>query len=115
MLIDDLQSGTWVVAFTERVISICSVVLIAAYEEYHLWYVPPDIIAFERGFGMAMEVVLRSRRNVLEMLELLQVVESTRFVVLLTYGGAVSRGLATIRRSDGFGLLLCLQRPVGPL
>lgn len=48
----------WVVVFTERVVSVCAAVLIAAYGEYHLWYVTPDIIAFDIALGMGISVAL---------------------------------------------------------
>ena len=37
-LIDDEQSGLWVVAYTERVVRICSALLMTAYSQYRLWY-----------------------------------------------------------------------------
>lgn len=79
VLIDDPKSGMWVVRFTKRVIHVCASLLIAAYEEYRLWYVPTDIISFARGLSMAMEVVLGSHSNVRKLLEILEVIESTRF------------------------------------
>lgn len=42
----DERSDLWVVAYTERVIRVCPVVLIVAYEKYRLWYVTLDVIAF---------------------------------------------------------------------
>ena len=40
---------------------------------------PRDVIAFARTLGLGMSVALGSEFNVAEVLELLEVVESTRF------------------------------------
>lgn len=78
-LVEDPQSGLWVVAITERVTRVCAALLVAAYAEYRLWYVPPDIIAFARELGMSLAAPLGSRDNVRELSEFLEVIESTRF------------------------------------
>lgn len=67
------------VEFTGRDISFCSAVIMAAYEQYYLWYVSLDFIAFARRFFMDMAVVLGSRVNVLEPLEMLEIIESISF------------------------------------
>lgn len=59
-LIDDDQSGQWVVAYMERVICTFSGVLPTAYEQYELWYVIPDTIAFAHRLGMDIAMVLGS-------------------------------------------------------
>ena len=82
LLISDRGTGLWVVAYTERVVRVCAAVLYAAYDEYVLWYVPPDIINFARQLGMAMAVPLGSCANVREVLEMLTVIESTVFSYL---------------------------------
>lgn len=51
----------------------------SAYEEYCLWYVPADIISFACVLGMAKAVALGSRAHVREVLEMLDIIESTRF------------------------------------
>lgn len=53
--------------------------MFSAYDEYCLWHVPPHIIRFAREVGMAMEVTLGSRANVRKVLEMLDIIESTRF------------------------------------
>lgn len=53
---------------------VCDALLFSAYDEFVLWYVPPDVIKFSRQLGMAMEVALESRANVLELLKLLNVI-----------------------------------------
>lgn len=72
-------AGTWVVVYTERVICVCPSLLTPTYDEYRLWYVPPDIISFARELGMAMELPLGSRANVRELFEMIEVIKSTRF------------------------------------
>lgn len=62
-LIDDPHSGLWFFMFTERLICVCVAVLIAIYEEYCLWCVPPNIIAFALELGMTMKVILWSRHG----------------------------------------------------
>lgn len=49
-----------------------------------LWYVPVDIIAFARELGMALAVPFGSRENVCKLMELLKVIESTRYDLLPT-------------------------------
>jgi len=78
-LIQDRDSGLWVVAYTERVVRICSGLLYDVYDTYRLWWVPPTVIAFARQLGYAMATALGSESNVDEVLELLDVVEATRF------------------------------------
>lgn len=51
-LIDDGDKSLWMVAYTERVVHACEALLLSAYDEYWLWYVPPDIIRFAREHGM---------------------------------------------------------------
>ena len=53
-----------------------------AYAEYRLWWVGVDIIKFARQLGVDMVVPLGSYRNVREALEMLDVIESTRFELL---------------------------------
>jgi len=78
-LIQDRDSGLWVVAYTERVVRICSGLLFDVYDTYRLWWVPPTVIAFARQLGYSMATALGSESNVEEVLELLDVVEATRF------------------------------------
>lgn len=77
-------SGYWVVEITDRVVRVCAGLLVTAYVEYRLWYLPPDIVTFARRLGMAMEAPLGSPANVREVLELLSVLEETRFDLLPT-------------------------------
>lgn len=70
------------VAYTERVIRVCAALLFHAYDEYVLWYVPPDIINFALNIVMDMEVSLRSIANVREWMELLDVIASTQLSLL---------------------------------
>lgn len=51
----------------------------AVYGEYRLLQVPTDIIAFSHEFGMKMRVALGSRASVRTLLELLEIIESSRF------------------------------------
>lgn len=81
-LIEDPTSGLWVVAVTERVVRVCAAVLMAAYAEYRLWWVPADIIMFARRLELDMAVPLGSYANVREVLEMLRVIETTRFEAL---------------------------------
>lgn len=69
--IDGYQFGLWVVSYTERVVRTCAVVLTAKYEQYKLWYLTHDRIAFAHRLGMDMAVVLGSRGNVRELLEMI--------------------------------------------
>lgn len=78
----DEQSGLWVLAYTECVVRVCAALLIAAHEEYRLWYVTPNVIAFARRLCMDMAVVLGSRGNECELLEMLSIIESTQFETL---------------------------------
>lgn len=64
VLVDDEQSGLLVVSYTGHVICVCVTVLIAAYKQYLLWYVTPEVIAFALQLGMEMSIVLGSRGNV---------------------------------------------------
>lgn len=50
-------------------------VLIAAYEQYRLWYVTSDLIAFAGPLDIVMSVVLGLRGNVREVLEMIYVIE----------------------------------------
>ena len=65
------------VAYTERVVCICSALFIAAYSQYRLPYVSPTVIRFARELGMGMEVP-GPAANVRELLEMLDVIESTQ-------------------------------------
>lgn len=40
VLIEDRESGLWVVAYTEHVLRVCVALLMAVYSDYRLWYVP---------------------------------------------------------------------------
>lgn len=51
----------------------------ALYAEYRLWYVPPNIIVFAQIFGVDMSVTLGYHANVREALELMEMIEPTRF------------------------------------
>lgn len=62
--------------------AICVGILLSAYGEYRLCHVPPDIIGFTRELGIAMEVALGSGANVLEVLVLLDIMQSNRFADL---------------------------------
>ena len=53
--------------------------LFDVYDTYRLWWVPFDVIAFERTLGLDMTVALGSESNVAEFLKLLEVLESTLF------------------------------------
>lgn len=76
-LIYDHHSGLWVIAYTERVVRTCAAVFTAAYEQYKLWYVTADTIGLSRCLDMDMAVVLRSRSNVCEIVEMFEVIDST--------------------------------------
>lgn len=78
-LMQACDSGVWAVVYTERVLLFRSAFLMAAYVKYHLWDVPPDVIACARELGMGMTEVLGSRTNVLELLEFLEIIESSLF------------------------------------
>lgn len=69
---------------TERVVRVGAAVLVAAYAECWLWYIPVDKISFTGELGMAMGVPLVSRANVREPLDILEVIESTLFDLLPT-------------------------------
>lgn len=56
----------------------CAAVLYSAYDEFCLSYVPPDITGFARHLVMVMTVLLVSHANGLEVLEMLDLIESTR-------------------------------------
>lgn len=59
-LIDDHQSGLWVVVCTQHVVRTCAAVLTAAFEQYKILYVTPDKITFACRLGMDMAMVLGS-------------------------------------------------------
>lgn len=80
--VTDPGTGLWVVAYTERVVRLCAALLLAVYAEFRLWYVPPDVIGFARDLGMGMKVTLGSHTNVREVMELLEIIESTDFTTL---------------------------------
>lgn len=44
------------------------------YDEYRMWYVPSDIMAFADELGMAMAAPLGSRANVCVFFEMLEVI-----------------------------------------
>lgn len=73
-LIEDVQYRLWVVSMTERVLCVMSALLYEVYDEYRLWWVPPDIIQFSRQLGIAIRPFLGSTRNNNEILELLEVI-----------------------------------------
>lgn len=83
-LTEDPGSGFWVLVMTERVNRVCATTFVAAYEEYRLWYIPLDIIAFARELGMAIADPLGSRANIREVLEMLEIIDVTRFELLPT-------------------------------
>lgn len=58
-------------AHTDCVVRVCGGLLFSAYDVYWLWYLLPDLIFFAIELGMAIEVAMCSRVNVLEVLELL--------------------------------------------
>ena len=62
---------------------ICIGLLFDVYDTYRLWWVPRDFIAFARTSCIDMFVVLVSESNVAEFLEVLGVIESTRFDQIL--------------------------------
>lgn len=80
--IDDRDTGLWVLAYTERFVRVCVVLMLVLYDEYLLWYLPQDVISFVRHLGMAIETALESRAKAREMLELFIVIESTRWNLL---------------------------------
>lgn len=80
--LDDPETALWVVSYLERVVRVCAALLRAVYREHRLWYVPKDIVAFSRERGFSIKVPLRSRANVREVLELLDVIEATDFTPL---------------------------------
>ena len=79
---DDVQSGFWVIDYTERVVRILSPLLMASYSQYRLWYGSPTVIRFVHELDMNMELPLGSAANVRDLLEMLDVIESTRFEAL---------------------------------
>ena len=82
------------VAYTERVVRICSALLMTAYSQYRIWYLSPTVIRFARELGMNMEIPLGSTANVRELLEMLDVIESTRFEALpSSWNEPVSRSI----------------------
>lgn len=80
--IDNPESSLWVVVFTERVVRVCVALLFSAYNEYRLWHVPSDIIAFSGERSFAMEVPLGSPSKIRNVLEFLEGIEATEFDTL---------------------------------
>lgn len=68
------NTSLWPVAYTEWVVRVCVGILLAAYDEYMLLYVPQDIVVFSRQLDMANEVSLGSRVRFCEVLELLTII-----------------------------------------
>ena len=113
VLINDEHSGLWVVAYTERVVRICSALLMAAYSQYRLWYVSPTVIRFARELGMGMAVPPRSAANVRELLEMLDINESTRFESLPdSWSERVSRSVDYHPGRSGPGVISYIMTPL---
>lgn len=68
MLIADLGTSLWFVAYLERIILLYAALLLAAYNEYKLLYIPLDVVPIVPELGMAMEVAIGSHANVSEVL-----------------------------------------------
>lgn len=77
--IHDGDTGLLVVIYTERVVLVCTALLFSTYYEYCLWNVWPDIIHFAHELGMAMRLPLGSRVTVHKVLEMLEIIDLTRF------------------------------------
>lgn len=80
---EDRQSWLWTAAFTARVVPLCSAIIIAVDSENGLWYVPAVINTISGALGQGMSVAIGLRSNEPEILEMLEVIESTRFEHLL--------------------------------
>lgn len=80
--LDDPETGFWVVEYTERVVRVCAALLLGVHRECLLWYVLIDVIEFAGELGFTMEMPLGSRVNVPEVLELLDVIEATNYILL---------------------------------
>lgn len=52
------------------------------YEHYHPWCLPPDIIKFGPELGHCMATCLDTRRSVVKVLKILDVIEGTSFDLL---------------------------------
>lgn len=74
----DRGTGLWVLAYTERVVGVWTALIVAAYDEFVLWHLPPDVFKFGRQLGMAMGIPLGSLEILREVLELLDIIESTQ-------------------------------------
>lgn len=53
-LLEGTQSGLWVVAVTECVLLLVTALLNEVYDEYILWWLPPDITRFSPKLLMAI-------------------------------------------------------------
>lgn len=70
------------VAYIECGVRGCVALLLAAYSEYHLWYVPTEIIAFAQELGFVIEVPVGYSTNIRQVLDLLDIIEATDFTTL---------------------------------
>lgn len=66
-------------AVSERLIR---VMMYEEYDEYRFWWLPPDIIGFTRQLGLGMRTCLGSTQNVHKAMDVLGIIDSTRFEVL---------------------------------
>lgn len=62
------------VAYTKRVVWVYVALIFFAYDEYFLWYVPPNIIRLAGEHGIAMKVPLGLGANVLEVLQMMDII-----------------------------------------
>lgn len=51
----------------------------AVFDDYALWYIPPDVSAIERQLGSDIEGPLGSCENARDVMEMIDVIKSTRF------------------------------------
>lgn len=74
-MIEDLQSGFWIVAVTERAIRVVAAMIYEKYDKYRLWWLPLDIIGFARQPGMRPQTCPGPTRNVHDALKIVGVIE----------------------------------------
>ena len=103
-LIDDGQSGLWLIAYTERVVRICSALLMRAYSQYLLWYLSPTVIRLAPELGVNMAIPLGSAANVRELLKMLDVIQSTQLEALQSsWNERISRSIDYHPGAAGLG------------
>ena len=78
----DPSTGLWVTACTERVISNVAAMLFEVYDTYRLWYVGARTREYANHLGMSMEPYLGTKREVREVLELIDIIEDTDWTIV---------------------------------